>query len=77
MGASPIYFILKPQPNQHSTSPFSASSLVTVILAIYNIAQSKVYRELANLGVSHTNVEMNEGYATQSKSRTNSPLHGA
>ena len=40
------------------------------------MAQSKVNRELANPGVSHTKIEMNEGYVTQSKSRTNSPLHG-
>ena len=37
------------------------------------MAQSKVIRELANLGVSHANVDMN---ATQSKLKTNSPLHG-
>ena len=41
------------------------------------MAQPKVNKELAGLGVTCTNVDKNEDYATQSKLRTNSPLHGA
>ena len=39
------------------------------------MAQSEFNRKLINLGVSHNNIDINEVYATQSKSRTNSPLH--
>ena len=41
------------------------------------MAQSNVNREFVSLAVSHINVVINEGYARQSKLRTNSPLHGA
>ena len=50
--------------------------MITLTVAIYNIVQSKVNRGLANQGVIHTNVDMNESFATQSKLRTNSPLQG-
>ena len=76
MSTLPIYFILKPELNQHSANLCSASSLIKVTLPIYNMAQSKVNRELGNLGVSHTNVLMNKCYATQNKLRIKSPLHG-
>ena len=77
MTTSPIYFTFKPQLNWHSASLFSAYSLITVILAICSMAQSKVNWKLANLGVSQTNTDMNKAYATQSKSRTKLTLHGA
>ena len=41
------------------------------------MAQSKFNRELANLGVSLANIDMNEGYATQCNKKSNLPLHGA
>ena len=56
----PIYFIHKSQLNWHSASLFSTSSLITATLAICNMAESKVNRELAHLGVSVTNIDMNE-----------------
>ena len=74
---SPIYFILKPQLKLQSSSLFSTSSLITGTLKIWNMAQPKVNRELANLGVNFTNIDINEGYATQSKSKCNTPLHRA
>ena len=40
------------------------------------MTQSNVNRKLANLGVSLINVDASKGYLTQSKSKTNSPLHG-
>ena len=40
------------------------------------MVQSKVNRELATLGVSITDINMNDPYATQSKSKTNSSLYG-
>ena len=75
MQSSPIYFILECQLNLHSVSQFSASNLIIDTLPFYNMAKSKVTRNLANLGVSVTNVDMNEGYSPQSKLRTNSTLH--
>ena len=59
------YCILKPQLDQHYASLFSAPSLIKVTLTIYNMVQSMINRELANLGVSLTNICLNEGYATQ------------
>ena len=74
---SPICFILKPKLNWHSVSLFSAFSLITVTLEIWIMEQSKVNRELADLGVYLTSTNMTKGYATQSKSMYNSPLCGA
>ena len=64
MSISLIYFTLETQLNWHSASVFSTSSLIIVT-------------ELANLGVSLTNIDMKEGFGSQSKSKSNSPLHGA
>ena len=75
MSTSPSYFIFKPHLNRWSASLSSAASSITVILAMYNITQSKVNRQLVNLRISLPNVNMNEGYATQSKLKTSSPLH--
>ena len=41
------------------------------------MVQSKVNRKLAYLGADLTNTSMSEGYVTQSKSKNNSPIHGA
>ena len=38
------------------------------------MTQSKVNRELADLGTDLTCTNMNEGYATQNKSKDNSPI---
>ena len=75
VSTSPIYLMLKPQLNWHSTCLFSASCAITVILAIYSMSQSKINRKLANLEVSLTKIDMNEGYATQSNLKSNSPLY--
>ena len=40
------------------------------------MAQSKVNRKLANSGVNFTDIDIKEGYATQSKQKANSLLHG-
>ena len=76
VSTSPISFIPKPQLNWHYASLLSASNLITVILAIHSIGQSNIIKELANLGVSLTIVDMNESYAMQSKLRNNSLLYG-
>ena len=59
----PIYSIFKLQLNWYSASLFSALSLITGTFILYNMSQSKFNRKLPNLGVSHSNVDMNEGYA--------------
>ena len=74
MSMPPINFILKPKLNWHLVSLISASSLITVSLTICNTVQSKVSRNLADLGASLTNIDVNEGYATHSKLKANSPL---
>ena len=71
MSILPIYFTLKPQINWNSVSLFSASSLKS---HFSNQPDGTVNMELANLGATLTNVNMNEGFATQSKLKTNLPL---
>ena len=41
------------------------------------MVQSKVYRELVNLGANLTNIDISEDYATQSISQSDSSLYGA
>ena len=64
VSTSPIYLIFQPKVNWHSASVFSASSLIIVTSEIYKMAQSKVNRELTDLGVSLTNIDTNKGCAT-------------
>ena len=46
-------------------------------ITIWYLAQPKVNRDLVCLGVNFTDIDINGGYATWSKSKGNSPLHWA
>ena len=63
VNTSPVHVIPKLQLKLHSASLFSTSILITLTLTSSKMSQTKVNRELANLGVKFTDIDTNKGYA--------------